>query len=441
MSTESTALGVTKSGVGSLVVRWYVLVMTCLIYTVNIADRYVVSTVLEPIRLDLHLNDKGVAFLTGVPLGLFYVTLGIPISWLADRSNRRNILGVCVLIWSGFTAACGVTRTYLEFLFARIGVGTGEAGGTPTSNALLADYFPAERRPMAFTILALGAPLGAWLGADIAGAVANAYGWRASFLALGIPGVLIGLLVLLTIREPERGRLDAGAVAQRASLVESLGFLWQQRAAFHVIMGAGVCSLWGWGLIWWTPTFLMRTYGLNVGEAGAVTGHIHLIAGVIASIGTAWLFARPFMLDPRRVCWVLAGGVGLATIPSIIAYWTHSLVLARVMFWLFIPAIYFYIGPCMALVQNLAACHMRTVFAAWSGLCGNVFNLIVAPQLVGFLSDWYAGGHAADAVSLRFGLLVLAPTGFWAAYHLYLASRTIIEEQQIASAYRGIGVA
>jgi MFS family permease len=425
--------------VASALVRWYVLVLTCLVYTINIADRYVVSTVLEPIRMELHLNDKGVAFLTGVPLGLFYVTLGIPIAWLADRSNRRNILGICVLIWSGFTALCGVSRTYLQFLLARIGVGTGEAGGTPTSNALLADYFPAERRPMAFTVLALGAPLGAWLGADMAGAVAKAYGWRASFLALGVPGVLIGLLVLLTIREPVCGRLDAEAVAQRASLAESLRFLWRQRAAFHIIMGSGVCSLWGWGLIWWTPTFLMRTYGLNVGEAGAVTGHIHLIGGVLASVGAAWLFARPSMLDPRRVCWVLAGGVGLATIPSILAYWTHSLVLARTMFWLFIPAIYFYIGPCMALVQNAAACHMRSVFAAWSGLCGNVFNLIVAPQLVGFLSDWYAGEHAADASSLRFGLLVLAPTGFWAAYHLYRASRTIIEDQQTASAYAGIG--
>jgi predicted MFS family arabinose efflux permease len=420
------------------VVRWYVLAVTCLIYTINIADRYVVSTVLEPIRLELHLSDKGVGFLTGVPLGLFYVTLGLPISWLADRSNRRNILGICVIIWSGFTALCGRSHTYLQFLLARIGVGTGEAGGTPTSNSLLADYFPPDRRPMAFTVFALGAPLGAWLGADVAGAVANAYGWRAAFSALGIPGLLVGLLVLLTIREPKRGGLDAGSVPQRASMSESLRFLWKQRAAFHVIMGSGVCSLWGWGLIWWTPTFLMRKYGLDVGQAGAVTGNIHLVAGVVASIGTAWLFSLPFMLNARRVCWVLAAGVGLATIPSFIAYWTDSLAVARIMFWLFIPAIYFYIGPCMALVQNTAACHMRTVFSAWSGLCGNVFNLIVAPQLVGVLSDAYAGAHATDAASLRFALLLLAPTGFWAAYHLYAASRTVLEDQATASHYVGM---
>jgi predicted MFS family arabinose efflux permease len=427
-----------NSGMASPVVRWYVLAVTCLIYTINIADRYVVSTVLEPIRMELHLSDQGVGFLTGVPLGLFYVTLGLPISWLADRSSRRNILGICVIIWSGFTALCGRSQTYLQFLLARIGVGTGEAGGTPTSNSLLADYFLPERRPMAFTVFALGAPLGAWLGADIAGAVANAYGWRASFLALGVPGLLVGLLVLLTIREPVRGGLDAGSVPQRASMAESLRFLWKQKAAFHVIMGSGVCSLWGWGLIWWTPTFLMRTYGLNVGEAGAVTGNIHLVAGVAASIGTAWLFSRPFMFDARRVCWVLAAGVALATIPSFIAYWTGSLAVARIMFWLFIPAIYFYIGPCMALVQNTAACHMRTVFSAWSGLCGNVFNLIVAPQLVGILSDAYAGGRATDAASLRFALLLLAPTGFWAAYHLYAAGRTVIRDQATASNYVGM---
>src|SRR3984957_17197292 len=177
-SMGTAAIELDKLRARASVERWYVLVLTCLIYAINIADRYVVSTVLEPIRLDLHLNDAGVAFLTGVPLALFYVTLGIPISWLADRSNRRNILAACVLIWSGFTAVCGISRNYLEFLLGRIGVGTGEAGGTPSSSALLADYFPAERRPMAFTVLALGAPLGAWLGADVAGAVAHLYGWR-----------------------------------------------------------------------------------------------------------------------------------------------------------------------------------------------------------------------------------------------------------------------
>jgi predicted MFS family arabinose efflux permease len=412
--------------------RWYVLILACLIYAVNIADRYVVSTVLEPIRLDLKLSDGGVAFLSGTPLAFFYVVFGIAISWLADRANRRNILAISLITWSAFTAVCGYSTNYWQFLLARIGVGVGEAGGTPTSTAIVSDCFPPDRRPMAMTILALGAPIGAYLGADMAGAVANAYTWRAAFIALGLPGLALGLLVYLSVKEPPRGRLDAVVEEEKASLWESTKFLWQQKAAFHIVMGGGLCALWGWGLIFWTPAFLQRAYNLNVGQAGAVTGNIHLIGGSAATLFTAWLLSRPYMADPRRVMWLLMSGVGLATVPSIVAYATHSLHVAEAMFCLFIPAIYFYIGPCFGLLNNLAPCRMRNVFIAISLLVANIFNLVVAPQGVGILSDWFARGHATDAESLRAALLVLAPTGFWATLHLYLASRTIAADQRRA---------
>ena len=253
----SDVIATPRAGVAPLE-RWYVLIVMCLVYAINIAARYVVTTVFEPIRLELALSDAGAAFLTGVPLALFYVVCGIPIAWLADRSNRRNIVAVSLVLWSGFTVLCGLSVSYLQFLLSRIGVGVGEAGGTPSSTSIVSDCFPAERRPMALSVFALGAPIGAWLGADLAGAVAQAHGWRAAFFALGVPGVVLGLLVFLTIREPRRGQLDAMAAERRASFSESLAFLWRQRAAFHVIMGSGVCSLWGWGLVWWTPTFLLR---------------------------------------------------------------------------------------------------------------------------------------------------------------------------------------
>jgi hypothetical protein len=252
---------------------------------------------------------------------------------------------------------------------------------------------------------------------------------------LGTPGLIVGVAVYLTIREPVRGRLDAAHEAPKPSMLDSLRFLLSQRAAVHVLMTTGVCSLWGWGLIWWTPTFLMRTYDLNVGEAGAVTGPIHLIGGILASLGTAWLLSRPSMVDPRRVLWVLVVGVGFTTIPSFLAFWTHTLWLAKCMFWIFIPAIYFYIGPCMGLLQNLAPHNMRSMFIAWSLLVGNVFNLIVAPQLIGMLSDRFAGGHGADAASLRLALLIFAPAGFWATWHAYRATKTVVEEQKRAATY------
>jgi MFS family permease len=414
---------------------WYVLIVMCAVYAVNIAARYVVTTVFEPIRLELALSDAGAAFLTGMPLALFYVVCMIPIAWLADRSNRRNIVAAALILWSGFTVMCGLSASYLQFLLSRIGVGVGEAGATPPSGSIVSDYFPAHRRPMALSVFALGAPIGAWLGADVAGAVAEAHGWRAAFFALGIPGLLMGVLVFLTVREPKRGRLDAVAAEHRASFSESLVFLWRQRAAFHVIMGSGVCCLWGWGLVWWTPTFLLRTYGLNVAQAGALTGHVHLVGGLLATALAGWLVSRRYMLDPHRVLWLLGWVIGCATIPSLVAYWTHSLWLARVMFWAYIPAIYFFIGPCMALVLNLAPPHMRSTFTAWSGLIGNLFNLVVAPQVVGLLSDWFAGTHGSDAASLRLALLVLAPTGFWAAWHFFLAARTVAPDMQRAVSY------
>jgi hypothetical protein len=179
----------------------------------------------------------------------------------------------------------------------------------------------------------------------------------------------------------------------------------------------------------------MRTYNLNVGEAGAVTGPIHLIGGIAASLGTAWLLSRPRMQNPHSVLWVLIIGVGLTTIPSFLAYWTHTLWIAKCMFWIFIPAIYFYIGPCMGLLQNLAPFSMRAMFTAWSLLVGNLFNLIVAPQAVGFMSDRFAGAHGADAVSLRSALLVLAPTGLWAVWHFLMAAKTVVADQERATGF------
>jgi predicted MFS family arabinose efflux permease len=285
---------------------------------------------------------------------------------------------------------------------------------------------------MAMALFALGAPIGAWLGADMAGAVAKAWGWRAAFLALGVPGVAFGLLVLATIREPQRGRLDAAHALETPSFLDSMRYLFRSPACLHVMMGGGLSALWGWGLMWFTPTYFQRAYHLDVGEAGALLGPIHLVAGVAASLATAWLLSRPAFADPRNVLKLLAGVTAVATIPSFLVYWTHSLVLARVMLWLFIPAIYFYIGPAMGLVQNLSPPKMRALYMAVSLLLANLLNLVVAPQGVGWLSDYFAGPHGADAQSLRLALLVLAPSGFWAAWHYWRAGRSVLAEQKAA---------
>jgi predicted MFS family arabinose efflux permease len=420
----------------SVIARWYILLAMVAVYTLSIADRYVISTVLEPIRLELQLTDSGIAFLSGVSLALFYVFFGFPISWLIDRSNRRNIIAASVIIWSAMTVCSGLARNYWQLLLSRLGVGIGEAGGTPGANSIISDYFPCARRPMALTIFSLGAPIGAWIGADIAGGIADHYGWRAVFLALGVPGVVFGLLVFFTIKEPRRGQLDRSTPGGSPTFIETMRFLWSQRSAVHVIIGASLTALWGWGLMWWTPAYLMRSYHLSAGQAGAITGPIHLAGGVAATLFTGWLLGRPWMTNPRRIVWLMGTGVGIATVVSIAIYWTHSLSVATALFWVFIPAIYFYIGPGFGLINNLAEPRMRALFCAALLFLANVGNLVVAPQLVGILSDWFAPHHVANAASLRLALLCLAPTGFWAAFHYFWSARQIVQDQERATGVR-----
>src|SRR5579864_2794455 len=330
LASPPPALSAAEPQSASLAERWYVLIMMCLVYTLSIADRYVVSTVLDPIRIELHLTDKGVALLTGLAFGLFYVLLGFPLSWLIDRYNRRKIVGACLVLWSAMTAVCGLARTSLEFFLARVGVTVGEAGGTPGANSLLSDYFPATRRAMALTVFSLGAPIGAYLGYNVAGAVADQYGWRAVFYVLGIPGVLAGLLVWLTVREPKRGCLDSGSDGGLAPSVKAtLRFMWRQRSAVHTMMGTAVCALWGWGLMFWTPTFLQRTYHMTPGQAGNLTGNIHLVGGALATLATGGLMGLKVMSDARRIVWLLGIGIGIATLASGVIYYTHDLFLTK----------------------------------------------------------------------------------------------------------------
>ena len=419
----------------SLLERWYVLFIMMLVYTISIADRYVFSQVQVQIKTEMHLSDFGIGLVGGISLGLFYVTMGIPLSWLADRKNRRNLLAFSITAWSIATALCGMSKNFWQLLLARIGVGIGEAGGTPPCNSIVADFFPAARRPMAMTIFALGAPIGAWLGADLAGAISHAYGWRAAFLALGAPGVALAIVIMLTIKEPARGRLDAASSDDTPTLMETLRFLLTQKAALHGMMGGGLSAFWGWGLMWFTSSFLQRNYQLNEAQAGAITGPIHLSMGIAASLFTAWLLTKPSFASPKRVVWLLSSVTAVATIPSFIAYYTHSLPMAKLMLWIFIPAIYFYIGPAFAMVQNLAPPKMRAMFVAISLLFANLLNLVVIPPFIGFLSDSFAGPAGGDGESLRMALLILAPTGFWAAYHYWAAGKTIVEDQKRAVGY------
>ena len=283
----------------------------CFIYAINIADRYVVSTVLEPIRLELHLTDNGVAFLTGMPLALFYVAFGIPISWMADRMNRRNILALSLIIWSAFTVLCGLLAQ-LSGVPARADRRRHRRGGrdAPLDRdrlGLLSGRPPpdgddgararrAHRRVSRRELRGLRSRMrtpGGWPSSRSA----SRGSWWASWS-------------ILTVREPARGRLDGIVDEIRPSLWQSLQFLWQQKAAFHVVMGGGLCALWGWGLMYWTPDLPAaclrperqsggRCHGQHPPHRRLARDHRHRLV----------CCRGPRMADPRRVVLLLSRGI------------------------------------------------------------------------------------------------------------------------------------
>ncbi len=402
-------------------VRWYVLALLTVVYALNIADRFMISTLIEPIKADLHLSDSAIGLLTGVALALFYVTAGLPLALYADRSNRRNLIVAALCAWSILTAACGIVRTFWQFMMVRILVGVGEAGGTPPSHSLISDYFPSRRRAFALSIYSIGASVGSMLGA-LSGRIAGQWGWRAAFFALGLPGVFFAFWILVTVREPERGRLDGERTARPASgFRATLSFALHHPALMHCLVGGAVFTLWAWGLMWWTPSFLIRSHHLTLTAAGDTLSVIHGVGGTIALIATSLLMPMIEKQGPKAVPLFTATVIAAGTVPSIVAFTTSSTALAISMLWIFIPLSYCTFGPTFALVQNLVPAEMRSQAAALLLFLANVANLVIAPQAVGILSDILAPRFGAE--SLRIALLPLTLSGLWAATHFYKAAR------------------
>jgi len=276
------------------------------------------------------------------------------------------------------------------------------------------------------TIFALGAYHGAWLGSSIAGAVAEHSGWRSSFLVLGIPGLLLAGIVRLTIREPSRGALDGNSArATERDLIPTLQSVARRRSAVHLIAGGSVATLWSWGLMWWTPSFLERSHQLTVGQAGALVGTMHFIGGGAGTLLAGWLMGRQAFANPVHVTRLLCVVVSVSTVISILAYASSSLPLTSLLLWCFVPGVYFYIGPILGLLQNAVPASERATACALLLFFANIGNLVIAPQFVGWLSDWLRSNSHAGSESLRWALIALTPTGFWAAGHLWLSGKWI----------------
>ena len=269
--------------------RWYALGILVLVFTSSHVDRQIMGILLEPIKQDLGASDTQMGFLIGLTFALFYATLGMPIAMLADRGNRRNIIALAITIWSGMTAVCGLAQSFFQLVVARIGVGIGEAGSSPPSHSMISDMFPLKQRGTAMGIYAIGVNLGLLIAYLAGGWMSENWGWRTTFIVVGLPGLAIALLMRFTVAEPERGgsdKLDGLAPKVQASAPPFLSvvkYMWSTPATRHAVFGSSLAGFVGYGMVLWLPAFFVRSHGLSQTEVGFT---LALMSGVVGGTGT-----------------------------------------------------------------------------------------------------------------------------------------------------------
>lgn len=398
------------------------LCMLFLVGAINFVDRQLLSVLVEPIRADLDFSDTQFGLLTGLAFAFFYAAMGVPVAMVADRWNRVKVVGIACLIWSGFTAACGLATSFWQLALMRFGVGAGEAGGTAPSLSVIADYFPPERRPLAMALFTLNGPFGVFVGAAFGGWAASVIGWRGAFIAIGSVGLIVVPLLIALVREPARGQMDIRAVADEALPIgQTLGLFARRRSLWMVMIGAGLAAFVSNGMLNWIPAFLMRTQGMPL---QAVATWFAPAAGItfgIGVLGGGAIVSRMARLTPRAYGLVPAVA-SLALVPTLAAAllvhrWQLSLALLLVP----MAACTAYIAPAFALVQNLMPPRSRATAAAILMLMFNIVGLGLGPLFVGVISDALKPGYGDE--SLRWALISILPFAAAAGFAQFAMTR------------------
>ncbi len=425
--TEPEQRGTTRGTEASSAYANYVLGVLFLVYVFNFIDRQILSILLEDIKQDLGVSDTAMGFLTGIAFALFYTVAGIPIARWADVGVRRSIIALGLVIWSAMTAMSGLVRSFGELVAARIGVGIGEAAGSPPAHSLIADYFPPERRATAFSVYNMGINVGVMFGFLAGGWINEYFGWRQAFLVVGLPGVALALVVRFTIREPERGATEPMASDEDAEPpMVVFRFLWSLRSFRHLAIAGGLQAFSAYGFVQWAPTFLRRVHELGSGEAGTYLGLIIGLGGIAGNLAGGLLADRLGKRDPRWYLWVPALS-SVAIVPFLAGFVLfESLPLALASY---VPGVIFgamWLGAILAITQAMVKLRMRAVASAILFLILNLIGLGLGPQLVGMMNDALAGTFGDEAV--RYSLLLANFMTVWAAIHFALAARTLRDD-------------
>lgn len=418
----------------------YLLGMLMAILAFNYMDRLVLGIVLQDVKADLHLTDTQLGLLTGIAFSIFYAFMGIPLARWADRGNRVTIISLTVAIWSSAVALCALAANFVQLLLIRVVVAVGEAGCQPPALSLICDAFPRSERPRAVARYKLGWPIALLVGFFSAGWLNEFYGWRMTFVILGLPGLLLGVLAALTMKEPRRAKLAKSdsspsliplvTTAPQPRLVSVLTTLWSNRAYRHLLICISLMAFFTSGILQWQPAFFMRSHGLSSGELGTWMAVVYGFGGLLGTYVGGELAARyagsneRLQLQAIAVCYVCLAVLA----PMVYLAPNHYIALAILA--IFAIAGGAANGPLYAATQTVVPARMRATSTAIFFFFYNLIGMGLGPLVAGALSDALRPTFGED--SLRYALMVMGPGYFWCAWHLWRASRTAMRDAAVA---------
>ena len=384
---------------------WYLVSVLFLVTVLNFLDRQILSILLEPIKRDLGASDAEMGLLTGFAFVAFFALAAVPIARASDAHSRRNIIAVSLAFWSVMTMLSGYAASFLQLTVARAGLGVGEAATAPAAQSMLSDVFPGPRRTGVLSLFAVAGPIGVMLAFIVGGWLSEAVGWRATFVAVGAPGLLLAVVVLLTVREPRRGAADASVDLAQHNLRETVAYLLNLRSLRYLTAGASLNLFCAWGTTVWSASFLTRVHGLDTSQAGAWIGLASGIGGIAGTLAGGLLAQR---LGRRTPAWQLRlpALTSALAVPFLVLFFTLRAPVALPMYF---GAAFFgscMIGPVLATTQSLAKVRMRALAASLVGLTFNVVGIGFGPLVIGVLSDMLGPRFGVD--SIRYAILAPA---------------------------------
>ena len=399
---------------------WLALGILAAIATVGFIDRIVVNVLVEPIKLEFGLTDTQVSMLTWAFAAL-NVLGGFVTARFAERVRRLTLIAGGVTIWSVFTAVCGLAGSWAQLLTARMGVGLGEAVGLPPNQSVISDYFPANRRGLAISILLLSPPLGAFIGFVGGGWVAQTYGWEATFLVAAIPGFVLGIAAYIFVAEPPRGQFDAEKSDDVPPISAFVERIWRLPSARYLVFGSFIAAALSYALNFFFASLLVRKFGMGLAEAGLYTGVLASLPAALSIVGAGWLGDRLGERNPAA--YALIPGIGLAIGGPLGAFGVlqDDLTVLLICVGLSIFFTLSYLGITFATVQNLMHPRMR---ATASATLNGIYTLAggVGPTLVALLSDALLADHG-EAQSLALAMAAGGAFYVLAALFYFLAAR------------------